>query len=220
MSFLSLRERICKGAAAQSLSLTDSPELTESQADLLTRYLELLAKWNKAYNLTAVRDPVEMVSRHILDSLSIAPFMEGERLMDVGSGPGLPGIPMAILNPEKQFTVLDSNGKKTRFMTQAKTDLGLENVTVANCRVESFEVEQPFDVIMSRAFSSLIDMINGTRHLIKADGKFLAMKGIFPEQELADLKQERPEISLLESHALDVPGCEAQRHLVILKADV
>ncbi|MGI9279786.1 MAG: 16S rRNA (guanine(527)-N(7))-methyltransferase RsmG [Endozoicomonas sp.] len=214
MSFLSLRERICEGAAAQSLSLADS------QADLLTRYVELLAKWNKAYNLTAVRDPVEMVSRHILDSLSIAPFMSGDYLMDVGSGPGLPGIPMAILNPEKQFTLLDSNGKKTRFMTQAKTELGLENVIVANCRVESFEAKQPFDVIMSRAFSSLVDMIEGTSHLIKADGRFLAMKGLYPEQELVDLKQVRPEISMLESHALDVPGCEAQRHLVILKADV
>ncbi|WP_252177773.1 16S rRNA (guanine(527)-N(7))-methyltransferase RsmG [Endozoicomonas sp. 4G] len=214
MSFLSLRERICQGAAVQSLSLADS------QADLLTRYVELLAKWNKAYNLTAVRDPQEMVSRHILDSLSIAPFMEGDYLMDVGSGPGLPGIPMAILNPQKQFTLLDSNGKKTRFMTQAKTELGLGNVTVANCRVESFKSLQPFDVIMSRAFSSLADMVNGTHHLIKGGGKFLAMKGLYPEQELADLKQVKPEISLLESHALDVPGCEAQRHLVILKSDV
>ncbi|WP_422139381.1 16S rRNA (guanine(527)-N(7))-methyltransferase RsmG [Endozoicomonas sp. ALC020] len=214
MSFLSLRERICEGAVAQSLILADS------QADLLTGYVELLAKWNKAYNLTAVRDPLEMVSRHIHDSLSIAPFMEGDHLMDVGSGPGLPGIPMAILNPEKHYTLLDSNGKKTRFMTQAKTELGLENITVANCRVESFEAVQPFDVIMSRAFSSLADMVNGSHHLIKAGGKFLAMKGLFPEQELVDLKQLRPEISLLESHALDVPGCEAQRHLVILKADV
>ncbi|WP_257281903.1 MULTISPECIES: 16S rRNA (guanine(527)-N(7))-methyltransferase RsmG [unclassified Endozoicomonas] len=214
MSFLSLRERICEGAAAQSLSLADS------QADMLARYVELLAKWNRAYNLTAVRDPLEMVSRHIHDSLSIAPFMEGDYLMDVGSGPGLPGIPMAILNPQKQYTLLDSNGKKTRFMTQAKTELGLENVTVANCRVESFEAHQPFDVIMSRAFSSLADMVNGTHHLIRAGGKFLAMKGLFPEQELVDLKQSRPEISLLESHALYVPGCEAQRHLVILKADV
>ncbi|WP_422136043.1 MULTISPECIES: 16S rRNA (guanine(527)-N(7))-methyltransferase RsmG [unclassified Endozoicomonas] len=214
MSFLSLRERICEGAVAQSLILADS------QADLLTGYVELLAKWNKAYNLTAVRDPLEMVSRHIHDSLSIAPFMEGDHLMDVGSGPGLPGIPMAILNPEKHYTLLDSNGKKTRFMTQAKTELGLENITVANCRVESFEAIQPFDVIMSRAFSSLADMVNGSHHLIKAGGKFLAMKGLFPEQELVDLKQLRPEISLLESHALDVPGCEAQRHLVILKADV
>lgn len=214
MSFLSLRERICEGAVAQSLLLADS------QADLLTGYVELLAKWNKAYNLTAVRDPLEMVSRHIHDSLSIAPFMEGDYLIDVGSGPGLPGIPMAILYPEKQYTLLDSNGKKTRFMTQAKTELGLENVTVANCRVESFEAIQPFDVIMSRAFSSLADMVNGSHHLIKSGGKFLAMKGLFPEQELVDLKQLRPDISLLESHALDVPGCEAQRHLVILKADV
>lgn len=211
MSSLSLRERICSGAAAQSISLTDV------QAELLTRYVELLAKWNKAYNLTAVRDPVEMVSRHILDSLSIVPFVEGERLLDVGSGPGLPGIPLAIMYPEKQFTCLDSNGKKTRFMTQAKTELGLTNVTVINDRCESVQVEQPFDVITSRAFSSLIDMLNGTSHMISPEGKFLAMKGLYPEDELQDLTQQRTDVTLSESHILDVPGCEAQRHLVILK---
>ena len=213
MSSLSLRERICEGAAAQSLSLTDT------QADLLTRYVELLAKWNKAYNLTAVRDPVEMVSRHILDSLSIVPFVEGEKLMDVGAGPGLPSIPLAIMYPEKSFTAVDSNGKKTRFMVQAKTELGLTNVHVTNERCESFKTETPFDVIMSRAFSSLQDMVNGTAHLLKPSGKFLAMKGIHPEQELKDLFEERSDVSLQESHALDVPGCEAQRHLVILQLE-
>ena len=208
---MSLRENICRGANTLSLSLT------EEQADLLTRYVELLAKWNKAYNLTAVRDINEMVSRHILDSLSIAPYMTGDYLMDVGSGPGLPGMIMAIMYPEKQFTLLDSNGKKTRFMTQAKMELGLKNVRVENTRCESFQGEQPFDVIMSRAFSSLLDMVEGTHHLLSPEGTFLAMKGLYPEDELQALYAVRPDIKETESHILSVPGCEAQRHLVMLK---
>ncbi|UYM18391.1 16S rRNA (guanine(527)-N(7))-methyltransferase RsmG [Endozoicomonas euniceicola] len=208
---MSLRESICRGANTLSVSLT------EKQADLLTRYVELLAKWNKAYNLTAVRDINEMVSRHILDSLSIAPFMTGDYLMDVGSGPGLPGMIMAIIYPEKQFTLLDSNGKKTRFMTQAKMELGLNNVRVENTRCESFQAEQPFDVIMSRAFSSLLDMVEGTHHLLSPEGTFLAMKGLYPEEELQELYAVRPDIKETESHILSVPGCEAQRHLVMLK---
>ena len=208
---MSLRESICRGANTLSVSLT------EEQADLLTRYVELLAKWNKAYNLTAVRDINEMVSRHILDSLSIAPYMTGDYLMDVGSGPGLPGMIMAIMYPEKQFTLLDSNGKKTRFMTQAKMELGLNNVRVENTRCESFQAEQPFDVIMSRAFSSLLDMVEGTHHLLSPEGTFLAMKGLYPEEELQELYAVRPDIKEAESHILSVPGCEAQRHLVMLK---
>ena len=208
---MSLRESICLGANTLSVSLT------EEQADLLTRYVELLAKWNKAYNLTAVRGINEMVSRHILDSLSIAPYMTGDYLMDVGSGPGLPGMIMAIVYPEKQFTLLDSNGKKTRFMTQAKMELGLNNVRVENTRCESFQAEQPFDVIMSRAFSSLLDMVEGTHHLLSPEGTFLAMKGLYPEEELQDLYAVRPDIRETESHILSVPGCEAQRHLVMLK---
>ena len=208
---MSLRESICRGANTLSVSLT------EEQADLLTRYVELLAKWNKAYNLTAVRDINEMVSRHILDSLSITPHMIGDYLMDVGSGPGLPGMVMAIMYPEKQFTLLDSNGKKTRFMTQAKMELGLNNVRVENTRCESFQAEQPFDVIMSRAFSSLLDMVEGTHHLLSPEGTFLAMKGLYPEEELQELYAVRPDIKETESHILSVPGCEAQRHLVMLK---
>lgn len=163
---MSLRESICRGANTLSVSLT------ETQADLLIRYVELLAKWNKAYNLTAVRDINEMVSRHILDSLSIAPYMKGNYLLDVGSGPGLPGMIMAILYPEKEFTLLDSNGKKTRFMTQAKLELGLKNVWIENTRCESFQAEQAFDVIMSRAFSSLLDMVEGTHHLLSPEAHF------------------------------------------------
>ncbi|AMO58830.1 16S rRNA methyltransferase [Endozoicomonas montiporae] len=208
---MSLRESICRGANTLSVSLT------EEQADLLTRYVELLAKWNKAYNLTAVRDINEMVSRHILDSLSIAPYMTGDHLLDVGSGPGLPGMIMAIMYPEKQFTLLDSNGKKTRFMTQAKMELGLKNVQVENTRCESFQARQPFDVIMSRAFSSLLDMVEGTHHLLSPEGTFLAMKGLYPEEELQDLYTARSDVKETESHILSVPGCEAQRHLVMLK---
>ena len=207
----SLRDAICRGANTLSVSVN------ERQVDLLTRYVELLTKWNKAYNLTAVRDSHEMVSRHILDSLSIAPYMSGQHLLDVGSGPGLPGMVMAIVYPDKSFTLLDSNGKKTRFMTQAKMELGLQNVQVENTRCESYQAAQPFDVIMSRAFSSLLDMVSGTRHLLSPDGIFLAMKGLYPTEELQDLFAEHSDIRETERHVLSVPGCEAQRHLVMLK---
>ncbi|MFK0571397.1 16S rRNA (guanine(527)-N(7))-methyltransferase RsmG [Endozoicomonas sp.] len=156
---------IIQGAKALAI------ELSGQQADLLTRYVLLLAKWNKAYNLTAVRDPEEMVSRHIIDSLSIVPHVTGDSVLDVGSGPGLPGIVLAIMYPGKKFTTLDSNGKKTRFMLQAKMDLQLANLDVANARVESFKAQVPFDAITSRAFSSLVNMVDGTKHFYKAAGR-------------------------------------------------
>ena len=142
-------------------------ELTAQQHELLLGYLALLIKWNKAYNLTAVRDPDEMVSRHLLDSLSVMPFIHNDtqRWLDVGSGGGMPGIPLAILHPHKQVTVLDSNGKKTRFLTQVKLELKLDNLTVIHKRVEEFQPAQPFTGIISRAFSSMENFTNWTRHL-------------------------------------------------------
>ncbi|WP_299731472.1 16S rRNA (guanine(527)-N(7))-methyltransferase RsmG [uncultured Endozoicomonas sp.] len=206
---IQLRNDICKGATSFGI------DLTEAKADLLTDYVLLLDKWNKAYNLTAIRDPKEMVFRHILDSLSIVPHIVGDYILDVGSGPGLPGIVLAILYPEKKFTTLDSNGKKTRFMQQAKNDLKLDNLTVANCRVENFEAPQPFDAITSRAFSSLVNMVDGTKHLLSASGVYLAMKGLYPEEELKEL-MDRHEIELVGCEPLNVPGTEGDRHLVIL----
>lgn len=205
-----LAEHINHGA-----SLMSRP-LTAAQAKALAQYVQLLAKWNQAYNLTAVRDPQQMVSRHILDSLSIAPHIQGETILDVGSGPGLPGIPLAILYPDRRFTTLDSNGKKTRFMTQARIELGLKNLTVVHDRVESYRPEQPFETITSRAFSSLSDMVAGTRHLLADTGVYLAMKGLYPEEELRELT-EQSSCELIESITLEVPGCDGERHLVILR---
>ena len=178
-------------------------------------YLGLMQKWNKAYNLTAIRDSIEMVDRHIVDSLSIAPHITGERLLDVGSGPGLPGIVLAILFPDRKFTTLDSNGKKTRFMLQAKLALGLDNLEVVNARVEQYKPDFLFDAITSRAFSSLVNMVEGTRHLLSESGVYLAMKGLYPEEELEELMN-RFDIDLVSCEPLKVPGTDGDRHLVIL----
>ena len=188
--------------------------LSEQQQEKLLGYMALLNKWNKAYNLTAVRDPNEMVSRHLLDSLSIVSFIDGQRWLDVGSGGGMPGVMLAIMFPARRFTLLDSNGKKTRFLTQVKTELGLTNLEVINSRVEAFNVEQPFDGITSRAFASLADFTHLTRHLGSPDTRWLAMKGVYPEDELAAM----PVDFQLESSAqLQVPGCVGSRHLLILR---
>lgn len=191
-------------------------DLSETQQQQLLAYLALLNKWNKAYNLTAVRDPVEMVSRHLLDSLSVEPHVEqgGSRWLDVGSGGGMPGIPLAILFPERRFTLLDSNGKKTRFLTQVKLELKLANVEVVHSRVEQFKPEQPYTDITSRAFSSLDDFANWTRHLGDLETRWLAMKGVQPDDELQALPDD---FQLERCLVLKVPGCQGQRHLLILR---
>lgn len=193
--------------------------LTEQQHAQLLGYLALLIKWNKAYNLTAVRDPDEMVSRHLLDSLSVVPFVAeaGDNWLDVGSGGGMPGIPLAILFPERRFTLLDSNGKKTRFLTQVKLELKLSNLEVIHSRVEAFTPAQPFDGICSRAFSSLEDFSNWTRHLGDGHTRWLAMKGVHPDDELQALPAD---FRLTATHVLKVPGCQGQRHLLILRRSV
>jgi 16S rRNA (guanine527-N7)-methyltransferase len=194
-------------------------ELSAQQHEQLLAYLALLIKWNKAYNLTAVRDPDEMVSRHLLDSLSVVPFVTelGDNWLDVGSGGGMPGIPLAILFPGRQFTLLDSNGKKTRFLTQVKLELKLTNLQVIHSRVEEFRPEQPFSGIVSRAFSSLEDFSNWTRHLGDSETQWLAMKGVHPDDELQTLPAD---FRLTASHVLKVPGCQGQRHLLILRRSV
>lgn len=191
-------------------------ELSEAQHAQLLAYLALLIKWNKAYNLTAVRNPDEMVSRHLLDSLSVMPFIHSdtERWLDVGSGGGMPGIPLAILHPHKQVTVLDSNGKKTRFLTQVKLELKLDNLQVTHSRVEAFQPEQPFSGIVSRAFSSMENFTNWTRHLGDAQTQWLAMKGLHPADELVALPAD---FKVDSEQALTVPGCQGQRHLLILR---
>lgn len=201
-----LEAKLSKGI--QQLGL----DINEQQKDQLLRYLNLLIKWNKAYNLTAVRDPLEMIDRHLIDSLSVVPYIKANRLIDVGSGPGLPGIPLAICHPELDVTTLDSNGKKTRFQLQAKTELGLNNLTVINERVENCNFE-PFDQVISRAFASLQDMINWTHQLCHHEGVFLAMKGLYPEEELSALPDG---YELKTCYPLDVPGTEGERHLLVL----
>ncbi len=150
-------------------------------------YLTLLCKWNKAYNLTAIRDRESMVGKHLLDSLAIAPWVSGTRIIDVGTGAGLPGIPLAITHPDKQFVLLDSNGKKMRFLTEVKRVLSLNNVEIVQSRVEDYQPEHGFDTVISRAFSSLEQMLHWTQHLVAKEGIWLAMKGRYPEEELAVL---------------------------------
>ena len=189
-------------------------EVTEAQFQALLEYLALLQKWNKAFNLTAIRDAAGMVALHLLDSLAVhKAVQEAENIIDVGTGPGLPGIVLAIMNPHKRFTLLDSNGKKTRFLFQAKTALGLGNVTIVNDRVEAYHPPQPFDMIVSRAFASLADMTGWCQHLRAADGCFLAMKGQFPQQEIEDL---HGQFEVTETIELQVPGVDGQRHLLRL----
>ena len=183
---------------------------SDQQARLID-YVALLSKWNTAYNLTAVREEADMVTRHLLDSLAIAPFLAGQRVLDVGTGAGLPGVPMAILFPQREFHLLDSNGKKTRFLFQVKTALRLDNMVVHQARVQSFRVVEPFDAVLSRAFASLQDMMHGCRHLLAPEGRLLAMKGAYPAQELDAIGQEGAQVVV---HPLVVPGLGEHRHLV------
>ncbi|MFB9868477.1 16S rRNA (guanine(527)-N(7))-methyltransferase RsmG [Vreelandella sulfidaeris] len=184
----------------------------ERQREQLLGLVALLHKWNRAYNLTAVRDVEAMVSRHVLDSASVASFVHGPRLLDVGAGPGLPGIVLAILDPALAVTLVDSNGKKVRFQRQAVMELGLTNVTPSQARVETFS-DQPFDQVISRAFASLVDFVTLTRQLPKAGGQWLAMKGPGADEELRELP---PGICLHQRHLLEVPFETAQRQLLVL----
>jgi 16S rRNA (guanine527-N7)-methyltransferase len=204
------RPQLEAGLKAMKLSFPDSV------VNKLLGYHQLLVKWNKAYNLTAIRDPEQMIQRHLLDSLSIAPYINGKRFIDVGTGAGLPGMIMAIIFPEQEWHLLDSNGKKTRFLFQVKTQLGLDNVTVHNCRVESLQCEQKFDGVMSRAFATLHDMISGSQQLLKPSGYFYAMKGQYPEQELRELGKN---YIVDACPRLQVPGESGERHLIIIRSN-
>ena len=172
---------LASGLEALSLNLADN------QQQQLVEFVLLIDKWNKAYNLTSVRCPKQMMVKHILDSLAIVPHLTGENIIDVGTGPGLPGMPLAIAFPDKTFTLLDSLGKRVRFMTQCVHTLKLTNVTPVNSRVENHVGDKPYDIVLSRAFASLKDMLHWCEHLVDSDGQFLALKGQFPQSEIDEV---------------------------------
>ena len=188
--------------------------LTDHQKTQLVAYVEMLHKWNKAYNLTSVRDPDEMLVRHILDSIVAAPYLQGERFIDVGTGPGLPGVPLSIVLPDAHFTLLDSLGKRVRFLRQVQHELKLTNISPVQSRVEDFPAEPSFDGVISRAFASLTDMVNWCHHLPGQNGRFYALKGLIPSDEIALLP---PELSVESVVELTVPHLEGERHLVVVK---
>lgn len=202
----SLRARLAAGLSALDVAL---------DADAIERlldYVDLLVRWNGAFNLTAVRDPAEMVTRHLLDSLTILPHVVGATLADLGSGAGLPGIPIAIATPGREIVLVDSNGKKARFLREAVRRLGLAKTRVAESRVE--DLEGTFDCITARAFASLGDMLAWGGHLLAPDGRWLALKGRFPDDELAGVPDAFEVEKTIE---LEVPGLDAERHVVILR---
>jgi 16S rRNA (guanine527-N7)-methyltransferase len=200
--------------ALRMLSIEANILLSDKQITQLVGYVRLLDKWNKAYNLTSVRDPDEMLIKHILDSLVVGPHLVGDRFIDVGTGPGLPGIPLAILYPERQFTLLDSLGKRIRFIRQVLHELDIHNVEAIQSRVEAFLPELPFDGVLSRAFASLSDMVSWCQHLTSSQGHFYALKGVYDETEANAL----PNFCRVQQViSLSVPKLEGQRHLVLLE---
>ena len=189
-------------------------QLTDLQKDQLIQLVQLLHKWNKAYNLTSVRDPQEMLVKHILDSIIVSTYLQGDRFIDVGTGPGLPGLPLAIINPTKQFVLLDSLGKRISFIRNAVRELGLTNVEPVLSRVEEYQPEQKFDGVLSRAFASLKDMTDWCHHLPKENGYFYALKGIYHEDEVQELDKK---FEIKDVITLSVPELVGERHLIVIK---
>jgi len=188
-------------------------QLSDHESKRLLQFIELLLKWNRAYNLTALSDPIEMVERHLLDSLSVLPYVQGKRILDMGTGPGLPGVPLAIVRPQQAFVLLDSNSKKIRFVRQAMLELTLDNIQPVHARVERYRPNEPFDTLIARAFTELPRMLELTRGLLTPQGRLLAMKGRLPQSELARL----PADLAVRITPLRVPFCAAERHLVEIR---
>jgi 16S rRNA (guanine527-N7)-methyltransferase len=207
---MSLAPAIADGLAAMSI------EMPAATRDRLEQHLQLIARWNRVHNLTAVRETEQMVVLHLLDSLSVLPHLESARtVLDVGSGPGLPGIPIAIARPDAHVTLLDSSHKKCAFLRQAKTELGLSNVEVVCDRVENWNPGPRFDAVVSRAFSDLADFVAQAQHLVAPGGRLIAMKGVYPFDEIARVPATHRVAQVLELH---VPSLDAKRHLVFLEA--
>ena len=194
-------------------------KLTDSQQISMIEFLQLLQKWNKAFNLTSIVQWRDMVIKHLLDSLSVSPWIKGKTVLDVGTGAGIPGVPLAIANPQLHFTLLDTNGKKTRFIKQAVTELKISNITVVQSRIENFTSENPFDQIICRAYSAISKFVAQTEQLLHSDIQLLAMKGLLPQEELDELETDARLSSLIkvqEWQELRVPYLDEQRHLVLL----
>lgn len=202
------KEKLTQGL--QQLNISFDDDMLQKLMD----YLALLSKWNKTHNLTAITDPLEMITRHVLDSLTVLPHLQGERILDVGTGGGLPGMILAIVDPTRHYYLLDSLQKRTSFLTHVAHKLNISNVSVINHRVEQYQSEQKFDVIVSRAFSSLVQMVEYSFHLLGSSGIFLAMKGQYPEQEIKALPEQ---VKLINVITCDVPYLSAERHLVLLQ---
>ena len=189
-------------------------DVSERQREQLIQYVLLINKWNKAYNLTSVRDPQEMLVKHIFDSIVVSPYLEGSDFADVGTGPGLPGIPLAIMNPDKTFLLIDSLGKRVRFIKQSVYELKIDNVTALQTRVEDVELDKPLDGVLSRAFASLSDMLNWCQNLTDDKGQFLALKGQVDKLELDEIPTGFTVVDCINLH---VPTLEGERHLVKVK---
>lgn len=192
-------------------------DATDKQKQQLVDFVGMLNKWNKAYNLTSVRDPAQMLVRHVIDSLVVSPYLKGQRFIDVGTGPGLPGIPLAIMNPDKEFVLLDSLGKRIRFQKQVQFELGIQNISSVESRVEAYQPDEKFDGVLSRAFASIEDMLTWCHHLPKEAGKFYALKGQLTDEEMAQIPQGFKADEII---ALTVPTLDEQRHLVKLTKQV
>lgn len=207
---MSLEAQIAEGIVAMGIHLPDTA------SEKFAQHLHLIAKWNRVHNLTAIRETQQMVVLHLLDSLSVLPHLEGvRRIVDVGSGPGLPGIPVAIAMPQTRVTLLDSSHKKCAFLEQARAELGLDNVEVVCDRVEKWMPQARFDAVISRAFSDLADFIAQSQHLLAPGGRLIAMKGVYPFEEIARVPASHRVAQVLE---LQVPHLEAKRHLVFVEA--
>ena len=192
-------------------------DASEQQIELMLKYLDLLAKWNQTHNLTSITNPKDMVTLHILDSLSVLSYITGPSLLDAGSGGGLPGLVLAIMLPEIDIVSVDARSKKIQFQTLAAAELQLENFQAVHARVEDIDAELPFDQIISRAFSSLLNFTDWTVNLIAPDGQWLAMKGRLPNEELVKLQEERGRKPVA-IEKLKVPNFNGERHLIIFDA--